>query len=99
MQLEEAYKKKENELSTTLEETNQQKISEALLEIKMKNKKQKATAEQDRIKSHACATQELYDDIHKTLKDKFKLEQKQKLTDITEKLHKNLEEKVKLIQN
>lgn len=40
MQLEEAYKKKESELSTTLEETNQQKIQEALLEIRMKNEKQ-----------------------------------------------------------
>ena len=72
MQLEEAYKKKEVELSATLEETSRQKISEALLEIKMKNEKQQATAEQDRIKTHACATQDLYDDIHRTLKEKFK---------------------------
>ena len=39
MQLEEAYKKKEVELSATLEETSRQKISEALLDIKMKNEK------------------------------------------------------------
>ena len=99
MQLEEAYKKKENELSSTLAETNQHTISEVLLEIKMKNDQQKATTEQDRIKSHAYATQELYDDIHRTLKEKFKSEQKQKLAEVTEKLHQNLEEKVKQIQN
>ena len=40
----------------------------------MKNEKQQATAEQDRIKTHACTTQELYDDIHRTLKEKFKQE-------------------------
>ena len=48
---------------------------------------------------HAQTTQDLYDDIHKTLKEKFLLEQKAKLAEVTNKLKKSFEEKVAELDN
>ena len=48
---------------------------------------------------HAQTTQDLYDDIHKSLKEKFQLEQKAKLAEVTNKLKKSFEEKVAQLEN
>lgn len=69
------------------------------LEYKQLTHEEKERAQQDRVRLHAQTTQDLYDDIHKTLKEKFQVEQKAKLTEITTKLKKSFEEKVAQLEN
>lgn len=60
---------------------------------------ERAQLQLDRIRNHAQTTQELYDDIHRTLKEKFTLEQKAKLGEITGKLTKSFQEKILKLEN
>ena len=46
------------------------------LEYKQLTHEEKERAQQERVRLHAQTTQDLYDDIHKTLKEKFQVEQK-----------------------
>ena len=55
--------------------------------------------QKEKAKTHALATQEIYDDITATLKEKYHIESKAKLQEITAKLKKSLEEKVRELEN
>lgn len=63
-------------------------------EIKSAILTEKYKLQKDKAKIHAVATQEIYDDITATLKEKFSIESRAKLQDITSKLKKSFEEKV-----
>ena len=59
---------------------------------------EKIKIQKEKAKVHAQATQEIYDDIHCTLKEKFQVESRAKLQQITQKLKANFEEKVREIE-
>lgn len=97
--LDEVYLSKESELvdqfqneRENLEAQKEAAIKSAILNEKCKLQKEKA-------KSHAQATQEIYDDISATLKEKYHIESKAKLQEITAKLKRSLEEKVRDLEN
>ena len=60
---------------------------------------EKAKIQQEKARNHAQATQEIYDDINKTLKEKYSVEMKAKLNEISTKLKKSFEDKFKLLEN
>lgn len=53
----------------------------------------------DKAKGHAEATQQLYDEIMSTLKEKFTIDQKIKMAEITKQMRTSLEEKIKELQH
>ena len=59
---------------------------------------EKAKIQRDKAKNHAQATQELYEDIYKTLKEKLVVESKAKLSEITSKLKQSFEQRVNQIE-
>lgn len=52
----------------------------------------KVDFQQEKIKQHALTTEEIYKDIYSVLEDKFKAEQRAKLTEITNKLKNSFED-------
>jgi hypothetical protein len=56
---------------------------------------EKAKIQQEKAKSHAQATQQIYDDIFATLKEKFMLESKLKVQDISKQMKSSMEAKLK----
>lgn len=54
----------------------------------------KVDFQQEKIKQHALTTEEIYKDIYNVLEEKFKVEQKAKLTEITSRLKTSFEEQV-----
>lgn len=60
------------------------------LEVNMQQLK--VDFQQEKIKQHALTTEEIYKDIYSVLEDKFKAEQRAKLTEITNKLKNSFED-------
>ena len=73
---EDSLNQKEAELENHFQDTTQKTLDKVLLQAKIDSEQQKVADHQTRIKNHAVATQELYEDIHRTLSEKFKLDQK-----------------------
>jgi len=86
-------------LEARVEQERQEFLEQKELEYKQIIINEREKAQQDRVRMHAQTTQDLYDDIHKTLKEKFQLGQKAKLAEITNKLKKSFEEKVAQLDN
>ena len=64
-------------------------------ELKAAIANEKARLQAERIRTHAQATQELYEEINRTLHQKYMAEAKAKLNNISQKLQKNFNEKIK----
>jgi len=60
---------------------------------------ERAKIQKEKVRNHAQATQEIYEEINKTLKEKYQVETRAKLTDITSKLKRSFAEKVKQLEN
>ena len=86
-------------MEARVEQEKKEFLEQKELKYKQMISNEREKAQEDRVRMHAQTTQDLYDDIHKTLKEKFQLEQKAKLAEITNKLKKSLEEKVAQLEN
>ena len=98
-QLEQSFSDKHMKLEQQMKEEHAAFIEQKELEHKALIQEERAKLQHDRIRNHAQTTQELYDDIHKTLKEKFLLEQKAKLGEITAKLTRSFQDKISKIEN
>ena len=83
-------KQKEAEMDQRIRE-NQAQMRE---QLELEKERVQLKFNEEKIKTHAMTTQEIYDDIYNTLHDKFRIEQKAKLTEITTRLKKSFEDKV-----
>ena len=89
-QMENKISQKESELTSTFEEqvmANKQMFDNHSIKVK-------DLAQADKIKYHGDITKEIYEDVYKTLDQKFRTESKLKLTEISNKLKLSCEEKV-----
>lgn len=68
-------------------------------ELELEKERIVLQSKEEKIKAHAMTTQEIYDDIYNTLHEKFRIEQKAKLTEITTRLKKSFEDKVSQLEN
>ena len=83
-------KQKEAEMDQRIRE-NQAQMRE---QLELEKERVQLKFNEEKIKTHAMTTQEIYDDIYNTLHDKFRSEQKAKLTENTTRLKKSFEDKV-----
>lgn len=86
-QHEQALEKVESERSEFIER-KEQEFAQVILS-------EKAKMQQEKAKNHAEATQQLYDEIHATLKEKFTLDSKCKVQEISKQMRESMEAKLK----
>jgi len=98
-QLEDGYKRKSQELEARVGQEKREFSEQKELEYTDLVDAHREQVQQERVRTHAQTTQDLYDDIHKSLKDKFQLEQKARLAEITTKLKKSFESKIAELEN
>ena len=93
--LEESYIKKNRKMEEEAVIEREEFIKNKEEELKAVIANERAKIQAERVRSHAQATQELYDEINRTLHQKYAAETKAKLNTISLKLKKNFDEKVR----
>lgn len=93
--LEESFLKKNRKIEEDALIEREEFIKNKEEELKAVIANERAKLQAEKVRSHAQATQELYDEINRTLHQKYMTETKAKLNAISQKLKQNFDEKIR----